>query len=239
MLIVALLISCGHPDTEAVTLSPSLALASVGFQNVVGNAALVGLADRALDGEALAATVQGRLALTLAAGCALADDQSVIAGGLEFLGETGIAPLWLRCPLDSRERALVTGCMLARLSVSGLAVPISLRGPTLAVPADEAAEWSLEEGAFGGDLFAPSQLAVACRGRGQREDPSAPAFGPRACATPIPGMSVTFCALRFLGDCEDVCDRHQGRYRYCRDGQETAQWNRTRLRDVVTTYLIP
>lgn len=232
VLVVTALACCTPPDQDAVTQSPTLALSSIRYQNVIGNRLLVGLSDRRLDGADLATTVQGRLALVLVVSCALPLGHSLVVGDVEFLGEIGVAPAWAHRGIGRRASQRVTGCILARLSGNGAPIPISMRGPHL--PADdlERQEWPLEEGAFAGDLFEAQQVAATCRGRGQIAAPDDPAFENRLCTLPIPGLPVTMCALRFLGDCDQVCRRRRGRYDDCHVGDRV-------FSQVTTTFLIP
>lgn len=135
--------------------------------------------------------------------CALPIDASVVVDGLEFFGELGLAPAWSRRALRTPERRLVTACLLARLSGRAVAVPVSLRGPRLVTPPDELAEWTIDEGAFLGDLA--SGPLFSCRGvdGGEAQD--------RTCAD-----DAASCGLTSLGACADACEVIDGRYSSCR-----------------------
>lgn len=157
---------------------------------------------------------------TLLVACALRADQSfpLVALGFDLPGESGFAPAWTHRPLSRRERLVVSACVMAHLTAEGLAVPVSLRGLGRgdASSSDERDEFPVLEGAFVGSLFEPSLTWAACRGPGQSS-----AVDDRGCTIPDPANPTrTRCGMRYLGLCDDVCDRRGGRgpYRGC-DGR--------------------
>jgi len=188
---------------------------------------LRGAAGAPLDGDALfEAGVSGQLTLSVLVSCALdlgaeLDVSVPIGGSVQFPGEFGIAPRWLDEPVDRDRREVLTGCVLARLSVDGLFSLVSIRAPRLRAGEEERALAGVEEGAFFGDLFDGGQVLAACRGRGLLEDPTDVGLAERHCAEPDPARpGLTLCGLRFAGDCRDVCDRSGHRYSRCRvDGR--------------------
>lgn len=201
-----------------------------------------GLFSLGAEGLSVAATDDGRALLTLLVACALPADVSlagVAADGtpLVFLGGTGLASRWRREPLDAADRAWVSACAAAQVSETALSVPISLRGPrpALAASADERDAWTLEEGAFFGDVFADPALPLpwrACRGRGAISDP---ALADRVCTEEDPGHpGATHCGMIFAGSCDEACERRRGHYVRCRDAASGETTSR-----VVTAFLIP
>lgn len=209
---------------------------------------------------ALLSTDDGREVFAAVVACALPDDVTLIAhvGGsdLEYPGELGLARDWLDRPLSHEGQGWVSACMFARVSGSDVALPISLRGPTpaLSVSHDERVGWSLQEGAFFGNLFsAPDRplQAYACRGR----DQAAGAGGglvERVCTEPDPANpGHTLCGFVYAGDCghfaaDQACESfsHHGTfYQGCHtaplrdhrgcDGDDAV------FQQVITSYVMP
>jgi hypothetical protein len=96
-----------------------------------------------------------------------------------YLGELGIAPTWAAGPLDANGQEMVSACLAARTNWYGLRVVISMRyvvGGLLHVvgvdvagllghPIEDILEllsYTYTEGAFWGNLFAPSPHLHAC-----------------------------------------------------------------------------
>jgi len=195
-------------------------------------------------GEDAARTDDGRELLTLLIGCALPADVTLVATGsgspIEFAGGVGLAPRWLDRALDRAGRAWVTACVLSELSGTALGIPISIRGGrrALAASADEQAAWSLEEGAFFGDVFVDPDLPLpwfACRGVGSIDDV---ALADRVCTeadADHPGL--TRCGMISAGSCPEACARRRhGAYRDC---HAPAPWPTIETDRVVTAFLIP
>ncbi|HSR79121.1 MAG TPA: hypothetical protein VLN57_21285 [Xanthobacteraceae bacterium] len=171
---------------------------------------LSGLGNAALSGpraDALAAVDAGRLALSMLAGCALRGNASIIASGIEFPGGAGLAPGWNAVALTRRERELVTGCLLAHLSASGLPQVVSMRGaPSLHPSRVERADWTIEDGRFFGDLLDDVQVMAACRGAGHLVQPPPAGLVDRICTEPDPIYpKITRCGLTNAGGCDDIC----------------------------------
>ncbi len=177
--------------------------------------ALVGTAEAPLTSVDLAGDDAETLTLTLLVACALPGDGELdvaLPGGgvLQFFGEVGVAPGWMSGSLDARQRQLVSGCVLAHLSLDGLPAVVSLRGSGISAGPDEASLTTLDEGAFFGDLFACGQTVAACLGTGPASDPAA--FAQRSCAQPDPSNpGYTLCGLRFAGTCASACDYRRSR----------------------------
>jgi hypothetical protein len=180
----------------------------------------------------LLSTDDGRAVFSLIVSCALPDTITLVATvdgtDFEFFGEIGLAPQWLDTRLNPHGQRWVSACMFARVNDRTLAIPISMRGPNreLAADAEERALWTLEEGAFYGNLFGPLDEPIqwfACRGR----DLAAGATGElvnRDCAKPDPANpGRTLCDFVFAGDCgnfasDQACEafsRNGTFYRVC------------------------
>jgi hypothetical protein len=124
-----------------------------------------------------------------------------------FPGSIGLADYWIDHRLDVKGQRWVTACLLARVNYYGVKVIISLRGvaPQLLVGKHEAERFSLEEGAFYGNIFSDPNKPLdwnACRGR----DAAAGETGDlklRACTDPDPNDSThTKCGFNYAGDCD-------------------------------------
>ena len=165
----------------------------------------------------LIATEEGREVLTFLVGCAVSPDQTLVGsfGGTtyEFHGELGLASHWLDRPLDRKGAGWVSACLFARVNANAVEVEISLRGnhEQLAVTADEAANWSLQEGAFYGNYFTPENQPidwVACRGSAQASGEYG-GLVDRDCAEPDPeNPGKTICGFTYAGDCGDFAARY-------------------------------
>jgi hypothetical protein len=155
-------------------------------------------------------TDDGRAVFSLMVSCALPDTITLVATvdgtDFEFSGELGLAPQWIYVRLDHDGQRWVSACMFARVNAHELAVPISMRGPDreLATDADERATWTLEEGAFFGNLFGPTNQPIqwfACRGKDQAAGETG-GLVDRDCAEPDPqNPGYTLCGFVFAGDC--------------------------------------
>lgn len=214
------------------SLNPRIVLANHGAANT--------LAEHRVTGERLGAhrfsvspaasellaTEDGRQLFVVLVACALSDRTTIVATvdgtELEFFGEVGIAPHWLTNPLGQQGQEWVSACVLAKLNGHDVVNIISMRGThsALATSPEERTTWSLEEGAFFGDVFAPQDKPIqwlACRGKGQVSDPSAGGLIDRVCAkedSANPGK--TECGLTYAGSCDYVCAQGYGFYAECK-----------------------
>lgn len=161
----------------------------------------------------MTSTDSGRSMLTLLVACAFDSDTTLIANDIEFFGETGLAPAWQFGPLSTKEKEWVSSCVIAHLSPSGLAFPISMRGPHPALRSshEERNNWMQEEGAYYGNIFTSSSRAIrwaACAGRDHVE-------GTCAVQDPV-NKTMTVCGLAFDGECSRICDHSDKYYTSCR-----------------------
>jgi hypothetical protein len=158
----------------------------------------------------LLTTEDGRELFSLVVSCALPDTITLVATidgtDFEFSGELGLAPGWVDRRLDRNGQRWVSACMLARANAHEVAIPISMRGANrqLTADADEREVWTLEEGAFYGNVFGPMSQPIqwfACRGRDKATGDTGQ-LGLRDCAAPDPEHpGFTLCGLTFAGDC--------------------------------------
>ena len=164
----------------------------------------------------LLSTADGREVFSFIVSCALPLDvtleATVGADTLEFPGDIGLFPAWLDHPLSREGQGWVSACLFSRVNRNDVAVQISLRGPNRALTTDrnERAQYSVEEGAFYGNLFTrPDQPInwIACRGEGIASGDTG--LGERDCAKPDPRHpGFTLCGFFFAGDCGDFSRTH-------------------------------
>jgi hypothetical protein len=208
----------------------------------------------------LLSTEDGREVFSFIVSCALPSDIMLSADvdgtTYGFSGELGLAPEWLTSSLTSEGQGWISACIFARVNANDVALPISMRGANLALAtdADERAAWSVEEGAFYGNLFTPMDqpiLWVACRGAGQASGE----FGgliERDCAEPDPGNpGFTRCGFIYAGDCgsfssNQACEQFSAGgsfYRRCHEAPLTSPvkngGSNPLFSQVITTYVTP
>jgi hypothetical protein len=174
-----------------------------------------------------------------------------------FPGSIGLAEYWVDRPLDGKGQRWVSACLLARVNLYGVKVVISMRGvaPELSVSPDEAQKYSLQEGAFYGNIFADPDKPLdwnACRGRDQAAEEIG-GLKLRDCTEPDPNdPSHTKCGFNYAGDCGNysssfhgphACksfDPDDGSYGECaapKSADEGETTSSRRYREVITTYV--
>lgn len=279
---VSLLAACadvpGEPPTPATVLTVNRVTANrVTANRVTANRVTANrlpsnrlMASRLSDGRLtvnmdtagkLLSTEDGREVFSFIVSCALPSDVTLTADvdgtTFDFIGEIGLTPEWLVAPLSPVGQGWISACIFARVNGDDVALPISVRGSkiALATDADERAEWSVEEGAFYGNLFTPLDqpiLWIACRGAGQVTQPDASGLADRQCAKPDPANpGFTLCGFIFAGDCgsfaaDRVCEQFSTKgtfYRQCHqapiaDHDNTGDRNPA-FAQVITTYVTP
>lgn len=130
------------------------------------------------------------------------------AGACTFPGSLGLAAYWADRKLDPKGQRWITACLLARVNAFVTTEAISLRGlaPDLTVGVDEAELFSVEEGAFFGNLFTDDEGPLdwnACRGEGEVSDEGG-GLALRDCAEEDPANpGYTYCGFKYAGDCAD------------------------------------
>ena len=174
-----------------------------------------------------------------------------------FSGDLGLAPYWIDRKLDPKGQRWVSACLLARVNLFVTTEAISLRGvaPELTVGIDEAELFSVEEGAFFGNLFADGDGPLdwnACLGEGQASGE----FGGlvlRDCAEQDPADPThTMCGFNDAGPCTDftpefpnpyACrsyDAEEGAYGDCHTTPGDGHWPGLKTyREVITVYVSP
>jgi hypothetical protein len=130
-----------------------------------------------------------------------------------FPGSIGLAPRWLTEAMTPSEERWVSACLLAHVNYFGKHVQISIRATGIAVPeleasAEEQQAFSIFEGGFFGNLFAPAPVAYTCRGERTPAQARDPILQDRVCTqetgeTTAEGLPVTICRFLLTGSCED------------------------------------
>ena len=224
-LVVTLISACvstGDPvhTTQQKQLSNNQLIAEDVFDNLT---ALRQAGEQALASgiAAMAATESGRNLARYAVICALDPDDSVSVDhdGMvyEFHGRLGLAPGWRQQALDGDARQRLSGCILAHVNAFGVEVPISVRlGNNSDTEQGEVPRYKRHEGAFYGDLFAPTPTVYACIGEpvsdldvpyGTHDLTLGDRLLRRCTDEALAGSGQTMCGFTFAGACSDVCDQ--------------------------------
>nr|HEX4314835.1 hypothetical protein [Kofleriaceae bacterium] len=188
----------------------------------------------------LLATADGRTALGYVVACALPASASITLGGASYAGGVGLAPEWATSAPTASNRRWVTACVLARTNLYGVHVEISMRGanPALQPTIAEGLGYLITEGAYYGDLFAPTgPTEYACLGLLKSTGLSLSTLSERACAAPDGNGGDTACGFQFAGACgvldlglAPACTSLTAPYGNCRGGS-------TRYSEVITVDL--
>jgi hypothetical protein len=160
----------------------------------------------------LLATPDGRELLTYIVSCALPREVTLTGSyagvSYQFIGDIGLASSWTARSLRETEQRWVSACLIARVNLYGIPVSISIRGAhkALKVSEAEARDYSVEEGAFYGNVFRAVDEPIvwnACRGRGQAVSESG-TLDLRDCTEEDPtNPGFTRCGFAYAGDCGD------------------------------------
>lgn len=224
------------------------------------------------DTAELLQTADGREVYSYMMSCALPDGKTIEAdisgapdtappdtlytcknGRCSFPGSLGLAEHWIDRALDPKGQRWVTACLLSRVNLYGVTVEISLRGvaPELSVSPDEAATYTLQEGAFYGNIFANPEEPLdwnACMGKDQVAG-DAGDLQLRACTEPDPNDPThTKCGFKYAGTCgnytqsfaQHACrsyDPEEGFYGDCLARESDHGPSVKSYREVITTYV--
>lgn len=224
---IAFLAACADVPSESTTRSDILTSNRVTANRVTANRVTANrvtanriTADRVTGNRlnvndsaaGLLATPDGREVLGVLVSCALPEGITLVgkvgSDEFEFPGEIGLARDWIYRALDREGQGWVSACVFARINAHDIALPISVRGPhpALDVDRDERRIWSVQEGAFYGNLFTPLDQPIAwfaCRGEGQAAGETGELID-RDCAEEDPAHpGLTQCGFFYAGDCGD------------------------------------
>jgi hypothetical protein len=153
----------------ATPLSPAMLASGPLTFGALGAAAVAALEDPAGAGDL------ARQLAAYTAGCALDPAQSFAFSWVDGAGTThdesypgvfGLATDWAGQALSSvREQEWVSACLISRVNYLGVAVELSSRGGIAGLddtPASELGAFTMQEGAFFGNVFTSSPTAYAC-----------------------------------------------------------------------------
>lgn len=180
--------------------------------------ALIDLAERDLSPKSVAAsplieTDQGRELLGYVVKCALGWDETLVVPyygkNFVFEGGVGLGEKWAGGGLSPSDQRWISACLLAHANAHGIEVPLSLRGhhPALATTLVEEEKYTVEEGAFYGNLLDASDIQApmfACSGLAAHDTcelGSNTWLQARLCASA--GGEVSTCGFTVPGDCYD------------------------------------
>jgi hypothetical protein len=161
-------------------------------------------------------------------------------------GQFGFAPAWESGAVDLAGQELVSACLFARTNALGVSVPISMRGDgasTLAVTAQERADFHYGEGAFWGNVFADPPYGRSCSrspfDAGART--SADLQNGRVCATRDCGIihHVGACYASSNATTGQACFRRAANNDWVSDCNASMSFGRGNSAHVITTWLRP
>ena len=182
---------------------------------------------------AQASTDAGRNGLSYLVGCALAPAQSftitVDRIPYTYYGALGTAPAWLTRALTTTEANSVSACLYSRLNRDSLNVSISARGANggFSTTSDELTNYTLEEGAFWGNVFTNLGTVggTTCVGVDKLATPDQGQLTNRHCAE-----DSTQCGMTWAGHCADICTMSNGYY--------TCTYGGATITDAATIYVV-
>jgi len=181
-----------------------------------------------------------------------ANDDHCTDGFCVFGGSIGLATDWQDRKLSNAGQGWVSACLFARSNFYDTAAEISLRGrhPSLTITAEEASLYTLQEGAFYGNVFTGESNPIewfACQGSGEYAGLETGGLALRDCTEPDPGNpGSTLCGFTYTGTCASfgttpspyACRTTDaaGNYTDCYEGDGPGHWGGLKkYRQVITT----
>jgi len=180
--------------------------------------------------------------------CALSPELSIDdpVTGAHYQGWWGLAPGWLKDPLDAAGRRWVTACVIQKLNYHGIEVPILMEGPHPRIVTNPAfaTSYPFDDSTAFGDMFsstaplkdgAPPFAVYVCTEDDLVSYCGGAAYGSgwaslRICDGVAPGN----CGMTFLGRCSDpdVTFNVGGYWQFMdADGLPVTETIRVRLKD--------
>ncbi|MGH9867338.1 MAG: hypothetical protein ACREAA_04115 [Candidatus Polarisedimenticolia bacterium] len=225
------------------------------------------------DTAEILSTADGREVLSYIISCALAPDttlEAIVPGAPDsappetlytcanevcvFQGDLGLADYWADRRLSPKGQRWVSACLFARVNAHDTGEAVSLRGlaPSLTVGVDEGELFTLQEGAFYGNIFAGTDGPIdwnACRGSGQASGENG-GLVLRDCAEPDPAdPTKTLCGFNYAGDCAPFTDAdayacrtfdaEEGTYGTCRAAEDDGVPGSRPYFEIITVYVSP
>jgi hypothetical protein len=159
----------------------------------------------------------------VACGLTAADsiDATVANQSFAWTGRLGLTPEWKTADLSPTAQRWISACMAAHVNRLGEHVKISVRGGSISLDPNEAAQAQWQEAAFFGNLFDGRGLSVCAGTDNQKLSDYLQSIGRDCGEGNCPQMT-------FLQLCSDVCSgtATDGHWLHCADSDE-----------VITTYL--
>lgn len=191
-------------------------------RSVLGDVAAGPLGSADTRAPDLFTTTEGREQFSYLVSCALPADKTITIGKgksrYTYNGSLGLASIWERSALPTQLYGRVSACMLARTNYFGVSVPISMRGSGFATTDAEKQAFTVQEGAFWGDVFTPGATMAACPSALKLSGSTISTLSLRECTVSVDG-TTTKCGFSYVGGCEDVCTTDAGdTYRNCGNG---------------------
>jgi hypothetical protein len=162
-----------------------------------------------------------------------------------YPGGVGLAPEWTTHKLKPQAQGWVSACLFARSNLFDIGVGISMRGrhPALEVGVSEQQDYTLQEGAFYGNVFTGIDKKTG-------ELPDAGGLALRDCTEQDGTTGKTKCGFTFTGNCADfdgagdpyACRTSDaaGNFSECSDEPRAGHFGGTdKYRQVITVYLTP
>lgn len=198
----------------------------------------------------------GQSLLEYVASCALPESETLVASAPEGDGERalpgriGLAPEWAEGACDESCQRWISACLLAHANGDAEPFPIALQGdhPELVWPESLAEEFSVEEAAFYGNVFAEGPETYACIGRGLFDGSwtgQSSYLEGRIC-----GLTGSGCGLETTGTCHSItgdgiadsstCERGgEGETPYAQCSTGASGGGADAYEEVITVYLEP
>jgi hypothetical protein len=183
-----------------------------------------------------------------------------------YPGGVGLAADWADHKLGHAGQGWISACLFARSNLFDIGVGISMRGrhPALATDGEEQLDYTLQEGAFYGNVFTgldkktglPNDIEwFACRGADEwrvstGELPDSGGLALRDCTEPDGTTGKTKCGFTFTGNCADyaaandpyACSTEDAlsNYTVCSEQPRTGHFGGLdQYRQVITVWLRP
>ncbi|AKT39457.1 hypothetical protein [Chondromyces crocatus] len=188
--------------------------------------------------------------LHYAVGCALESGQSFTLPWTDtdgavrhetYAGELGLIDSWKSRPLKVVEQRLVSACLAARVNLHGVSVTISIRSPQKALKLNpsstELQDFPQVEGAFWGNLFAPTPQLFACHNSATIGNSRA---WQRDCTTGYlneEGELEACGPIQIVGACSEVCKSIKPSGQYYPECMERPGQGSSMIKEVITTAL--
>jgi hypothetical protein len=169
--------------------------------------------------------VQSLVECALPAGQSITKTDPVKGGKRVFSGAIGVGAAWKTGACDAKCQQQVSACLMARTNAIGPKVLVDMRSPIPQIgTAPAGTKYTIQEGAFFGNLFTNPPKAYTCKG----VDGSFGIYESRTCAN---GGACGFAGLE--DHCRDICKPGIGKtYDACKVGTTT-------YTKPITTYLNP